>query len=198
MAENASVSTLPQLLQWVSNLISNPKPVAADSFFQTRITHTPGGAESLDPSIVGAYDPTADPIAKVKASNLPEDVKSKLIDQWKQLGKGYIRAPQSTLRGRPDVLRHEQVHALEQKAGLGQHEADIASRISPKVVRYLENEPVYQREAQALGKQKVRAAEGLAVDLTDTSIPVNTALQKYVSGILGPRERRQLQQLSTR
>lgn len=198
MADSADVSTLPQLLKWVSNLIANPKAVPADSFFQTRITHTPGGVEPLDPSIVGAYNPDVDPIAKVQSSNLPDEIKQKLIDQWKQLGKGYIRAPKSTVTDRPDVLRHEQIHALEQKSGLGAHQSDIASRVSPIVQRYLANDPVYQQEAKSLGKQKVQADEGLAVDLTDRSIPVNKALRAYVGGLLGPRERRQLTQLSER
>src|SRR5215472_6567863 len=95
------IQTVPQLTQWVGNLIANPKPVPAESFFQTRVTHTPGGTGELGPGMAGAFNPTIDPVARVKASNLPQEVKDKLIAQWKQLGKGFITAPEAELLTRP-------------------------------------------------------------------------------------------------
>lgn len=195
--------TLQDLQQFVGNLFANPKPVPADSFFQTRTTHTPGAVEQPDPARLASFDPSLSPIAKVQASNLPPEIKQKLIDQWKALGKGYIHSfgqpPTSapTDLG-PQAIKHEEVHAIQQDPRYAAHQSDIAGKVSAPVQRYLASDPVYQEESRRLGSEKVRALEGLAVDLTDTSVPANKSLRDYVGKLLGPKADRELKQLSAR
>lgn len=191
--------TLPEFSQWFQNLLQHPQPVPAASFFESRVTHTPGMTGAVPPGTLGLFDPNTDPVAQVKASNLPESVKAKLIEQWQKSGKGFITVGgQDVFRNRPDTIRHEQIHALQQGAGkqLDPHGAEIAASLSPAVTRYLDTDPVYVAEQKRLGRQYVHGHEGLAVDLTDTSIPSNEKLRAMVSNWLGPKEQKQLKQLS--
>lgn len=190
--------TLADLTSWVKNLIANPQAVPAEHFFQTRVTRTPGVTGGLDPSMAGGFEPSTDPITTVQNSNLPDDVKKKLIHQWSGAGKGFIRVQPET---RSDVMRHEQLHALQEKAGLGKYAEEIAARVDPAILTQLKTNPIYEKEMQTFGPDKALADEGTAFDLitfANRAGGSSRPLKEYISGILGaqPKEKRQFEKLT--
>lgn len=190
--------TLADLTSWVKNLVANPQPVPAEHFFQSRITRTPGVTGGLDPSMAGGFEPSTDPITTVQQSNLPDDVKQKLIQQWTGAGKGFIRVQPST---RSDVMRHEQLHALQQKANLAKYAPEIAARVDPEILSMIKTTPLYEKEMQTFGPERTLADEGTAFDLISLAKRAggsSQALKSYISGILGaqPEQKRQFEKLT--
>jgi len=174
-----------------------------DSLYQTRITHTPGGiVSSLAPTVEGQYAASQDPIEAIQASSLSAADKQKLISLWRPLGPGFISATPSGVNN-PVVMRHEQVHRLQEMPELQSHEADITQRVNPLIIGALHNTPAYQEEMKAWGSDTpVEAREGTAFDLIPGMIKgIHTptpGLRDYLLDLLKnrPTQRRQLEQLT--
>lgn len=199
-----AAGTLADLTNWVRNLIANPQPLAADHFFQSRVTHTPGGVANMDPALAGGFEPDTSPAQAVQASDLPPDVKAQLMKQWGGAGKGFIRVPPGTIdpaKPRSDVMRHEQLHALQQSAGLKKYAPEIAGRVDPSILTMLKTTPTYEKEMQTFGPDQTLADEGTAFDLISLANRAGGSskdLKSYISGLLGPEQKREFEKLTTR
>lgn len=196
---DAAGMTLADLTQWVRGLMANPRPVPAEHFFQSRTTHTPGGFAPMDPAMAGGFDPGVSPAAAVASSDLPPDVKQKLIAQWQRSPRGFITMPAGAGTPRSDVMRHEELHALQKSAGLEQHAKDIASRVSPDIAGLIRSLPVYQGESKVYGPDVTMADEGSAMDLISMANRAggpSKELKSYISGLLGPKQQKQLEELT--
>ena len=181
---------------WLNRVTSPPPPT---SLFQTRITHTPGGIAPLNADISGAYAPNVDPqqVARLQSQLTPQE-QSQLAAAWAPLGKGFITAPQDVVTGRPDVMRHEQLHDLQQKAGLGQYAPQIAAAVNPDIVDMIKSIPVYQQEIKKFGEAPTIADEGSAIDLINMGRP-NPQLQDTIMQHLKTSiQRKQFQKLTQR
>jgi hypothetical protein len=167
--------------------------------FETRVTRTPGGIGSAGAGAAGGFDPKASPAAMVAAQpGLTEEEKAKLAQAWEKKGKGTIVVPQSSAESRPDVMKHEQIHALQERnrALLNQHLGEITGLVSPSAREMVETYPVYQQEAKTYGFTPTLADEGTAIDLA-TLPKGNQALYDLIYGLLGPEDRKQFQKLAT-
>lgn len=150
---------------WLSSkLFPQQQPQTPTGLFQTRITRTPGGFAPIRSDVAGQYAPAVNPVDVVAAQqNLSPAEKATLSQAWAPQGSGFITMPPGNIPS--DVIRHEQLHDLQQKAGLTAHAADIAPVVSPEITDMLKANPVYQGEAQKLGWPEVIADEGTAMDL---------------------------------
>lgn len=196
--------TLTDFGKWFQNLLANPKPVPAESFFQSRITHTPGVMESSADMPKGAlafYDSGESPLAMLQASHLTPEQKATIAESWAPQGKGFIHATPESTAG---VLRHESLHDVQNKSpAIQQHLLDIAARVNPQIVSSIERVPAYQREIKNLGYIPTMAREGSAIDLIPglrnwLPDPPSPQLRDYYMKILAsePARRRQVQQLT--
>lgn len=163
------IQSAQDLTKWVGNLISNPKSVPAESFFQSRITHTPGTTAApgtLPKGAFGAYQPDVSPLERVAAaSGYTPEQKAILARAFEPTGKGFMEMTPEGL-GRADVMRHEQLHDVQAKSpAIQQHLLELAGRVNPKLEGSLKATPLYAKEIDQLGLIPVMAEEGSAIDL---------------------------------
>jgi len=156
---------------WLSGFGSSPQPTG---LFQTRVTRTPGGVAPMDPEKRAVYNDRIDPLQVVAQSNLPPEQKAALMSAWKSQGPGFITAQPDQVQNSP-VMRHEQIHALQQQAGLNPYANEIAGLVNPGLVDQIRNTPIYQQEFKQYGEAPTIADEGSAFQLTmmpnDSSTP---------------------------
>ena len=180
---------------WLSSKI-NPTPT---SLFQSRITQTPGGFMQQKQGVGGAYSDDTDPrqMALAAPDLSPED-RQRLAQLWAPLGKGVITLPPGQID--PTVMRHEQIHALQHNADLGQYANKIAGLIDPGLVNEIKATPVYQKEFQQFGEIPTIASEGSAFQLTQMPNAATTpALQNEIMQRLKTSiQQKQLQKLTQR
>lgn len=174
------------------------------SFYQTRITHMPGGVVPQDAlgGAFGQYSNTQSPVEAIQASNLSPQDKAKLIAQWQNLGPGFISAtPEGVTR--PDVMRHEELHGMQYHSPeFLSHEAQIAGLVNPYIISGLHATPLYQKEMKELGTVPVESMEGSAFDLipgmTTATHQQSPALRAYMLDLMkkDPVKRKQLERLT--
>lgn len=96
-------------------------------FFETRVTRTPGMVQPMDDAN-GKYFPGVSPLSKVADSDLSPGDRNILNNSWGQKGKGFIQIiPDAASK----TVRHEQIHDIFDKGGLGQNVPAFNPAISP-------------------------------------------------------------------
>lgn len=175
MADLASVASAAQ--DWFR---ANIQGAPSGQFFQSRVTRTPGIVQDLGPKFHADYQAEADPSAVVRSSMLDAALKEVLAREWSGQ-KGLIRVQPYAVQDSP-TLRHEQVHDIFAKGGLGAQTDALLPLINPATLARLAGSKTYSQEAQEIGHDRMQLEEGSAFDLS--SKDPNLALRDEVMRIL--------------
>jgi len=151
------MSDLQEAIQeWMS---ANVRPT---SFYQTRITRTPGVVDpSLNQNVAAIYDPNTAGAEEVRRTSLDPAIQQILVNGFSGK-KGFVR---SQPWAPSNVMKHEQIHNIFDEGDLYRRN-EIGTQVDPRTADYLRTNPVFQQGAQRLGWPTVLANEGPAIDLT--------------------------------
>lgn len=173
-----------------------PPPYQSGGLFQTRVTRTPGTVTPLPGYEAGTYDPRTNPIAAIDArTDLTPQEKARLKQSWLPLGTGFINADPAFAQD-PNTLRHEQMHALYERANLAQHAQELADIVDPGIKRSLQESPVYQQEIREMGAPRVLSDEGIATDITSPGGMAQDLQDKVREYLRTNVQQKQFQQLT--
>jgi hypothetical protein len=182
----ASIEDLRRTIASIFGRMTNPTPPG--NFFESRITRTPGIVTPL-PGASAMYKAEINPEAAVVNSALDATTRNELAKLWQGKDSGMIVT-------NPDMpqraLRHEEVHGIWDKAGLGSNYQQISPVINPAWAQTIATDPMYK----GINPQTA-TNEAAAYQLTTDK---STQLANYIADILSSKgkvkEAKQIKELA--
>lgn len=157
MSDLSSWATAAQ--DWLrANVTGTPS-----SFAESRVTRTPVVVRPMQSNMGGAYNPDILANDAVNASGSEKSLRDALAMEWAgrrgviSLNSEVLNNPRNASR----ILRHEQLHQIFDRGGLGQSAEQLAPLVKPSTVDFLSTNPLYKVD------QGIVANEGTAYDLSD-------------------------------